>query len=70
MLMVAGVISGIGKGVIGMSESLCTRQVESINAFAASSTGLLLKTIGLKVRVPQKRVSCAGRLSADAGFLH
>lgn len=51
----AGVISGIGKGVIGMSKvekALHAVIKQSFDVYIASSTGLLLKTIGLKISVP------------------
>ena len=48
ILVSGGVISGIGKGVIGMGEiSLSMTFLRS--SLSASSTGLLLKTTGLKV---------------------
>lgn len=43
-----GVVSGIGKGVIGMRSAQLYDVVVSEHA-PASSTGLLLKTTGLKV---------------------
>lgn len=43
-----GVISGIGKGVIGMLQPLYAA-MDNTDATTASSTGLLLKTIGLKI---------------------
>ena len=43
-----GVISGIGKGVIGMQIFYAVHEIVT-HAITASSTGLLLKTIGLKI---------------------
>lgn len=53
MLTILGVISGIGKGVIGAQFifNLFGRLLENLSYISvASSTGLLLKTIGLKIR--------------------
>ena len=46
ILVSGGVVSGIGKGVIG---ALLLSRDGVLNNYAASSTGLLLKTLGLKV---------------------
>lgn len=46
ILVSGGVVSGIGKGVIG---ELSTRRKYGSDIRKASSTGLLLKTTGLKV---------------------
>ena len=50
ILVSGGVVSGIGKGVIGTYEtSFSSLKYWVVWKFLASSTGLLLKTIGLKV---------------------
>ena len=52
ILVSGGVVSGIGKGVIGTTNIFITPQKTHLYFFfflIASSTGLLLKTIGLKV---------------------
>jgi CTP synthase len=43
-----GVVSGIGKGVIGMTFGFL-KKIRLFSFIVASSTGLLLKTLGLKV---------------------
>lgn len=48
VLVSGGVISGIGKGVIGIKVPLRIHLI-FIDGIIASSTGLLLKTIGMKV---------------------
>lgn len=50
ILVSGGVVSGIGKGVIGAMKRLpCPSIIVHIVRRVASSTGLLLKTAGLKV---------------------
>lgn len=64
VLVSGGVISGIGKGVIGGSiVVLSEKGSESLKLGKASSTGLLLKTIGLKISIHAQHARFMG---ADA----
>jgi hypothetical protein len=68
VLVSGGVISGVGKGIIGAFSrgrgeyfvTAAVTELPSFDAFAASSTGLLLKTIGLKMSREANDASCRG----------
>ena len=63
---IIGVISGVGKGIIGTPRGLRRRVESSLTSFvlSASSAGLLLKTLGLKVTA----IKIDPYLNIDAGM--
>lgn len=65
VLVSGGVISGIGKGVIGRRRRSDTLTKYDTHTSTASSTGLLLKTIGLKV----SSIKIDPYLNIDAGTM-
>jgi CTP synthase (UTP-ammonia lyase) len=61
-----GVISGVGKGIIGTAPRMSSPFTSSLTAYvlSASSSGLLLKTLGLKVTA----IKIDPYLNIDAGM--
>jgi len=64
--LILGVISGIGKGIIGTAPRMSRPVSSSLTALvlSASSSGLLLKTLGLKVTA----IKIDPYLNIDAGM--
>ena len=66
ILVSGGVVSGIGKGVIGENIILhILYYTENVIIIIASSTGLLLKTVGLKVT----SIKIDPYMNIDAGLM-
>jgi CTP synthase len=63
--LISGVISGVGKGIIGTAPRMSSaRYIFTNNMLSASSSGLLLKTLGLKVT----SIKIDPYLNIDAGI--